>query len=264
MFIKAGLPRRRERFTIAHELGHVLLGWHVGKVVCRPSLGLDTSEGPDVLSSRFRAFMTFRDLEKEATRFAGALLLPRAYLEAAAGSQDMTTILAALDATDMSAHAAIMSLRHHLAPGFVFHVDEAGWIESPSTRTPDGGLDPVKLRRAAHDRGRGTVSGRTVRWYQLVEFADLPDAEDGRTSRELLADLLQPLPMSPEGRSAAAKSIQGSAAGVLSNVTRRTPDQAYAMLREKLRARTDLRDADPALIDAYLTAKIHERYDGIA
>lgn len=265
MFIKAGLPRRRERFTVAHELGHVVLGWHIGDVACHPSPAISQPEVAGDLGERFRAFMTFRDLEKEATTFAGALLLPRSHLERAAAGEDMSDLLAALDAADMSAHAAVMTLRRHLAPGFLFHVAEAGWIDSPSTRTPprndEGGVDTDKLRRTAYDRGRVRLSGRTVRWYQLVEFADLPENPGVRPSREILADLLAPLGLSDAARAASARSIQGSAAGVLSNITRRTPDQAYAMLREKLRVRADLQDADPVLIDKFLAAKVHERYE---
>ena len=56
-------PRRRERFTLAHELGHALIPWHLGVMTCHTDW-----RNPD-------------PEEVEANRFASELLLPRAYVE---------------------------------------------------------------------------------------------------------------------------------------------------------------------------------------
>ena len=58
----------RLRFTLAHELGHIVLPWQVGTAFCHP-------EGTFVASGDFHI-----DLESQANRFATELLIPRAWL----------------------------------------------------------------------------------------------------------------------------------------------------------------------------------------
>jgi len=58
--------RTRVRFTLAHELGHVLIPWHIGNVSDKID---DSSPGED------------SSIEDEANRFASELLIPRAYIE---------------------------------------------------------------------------------------------------------------------------------------------------------------------------------------
>ena len=54
----------RERFTMAHELGHIILPWQTGTIYCHTD---DSLPNHDLL---------YRDLEFEANRFAGELLVP--------------------------------------------------------------------------------------------------------------------------------------------------------------------------------------------
>lgn len=62
----------RQRFTLAHELYHVLYGENVSRVICDMSMGEDKSES-----------------EKEADRFASYLLMPfDALLQYSSGSKD--------------------------------------------------------------------------------------------------------------------------------------------------------------------------------
>ena len=58
------LNRNRERFTMAHELGHVILPWQTGTVFCHTDLAVAMNNS---LYSR---------IEEEANRFAGELLVP--------------------------------------------------------------------------------------------------------------------------------------------------------------------------------------------
>lgn len=73
---------RRRRFTLAHELGHVVLPWHLGLTACIP---VATSFEADPLGptpvSGFLSQARIAEQEAEATRFAGALLVPRRFIE---------------------------------------------------------------------------------------------------------------------------------------------------------------------------------------
>lgn len=58
------IPKTRQKFTIAHELGHIFLPWHKGTIAS------------DINEYNFSAHMMYRDMESEANRFASELLMP--------------------------------------------------------------------------------------------------------------------------------------------------------------------------------------------
>lgn len=70
ILVKAG-PRRRQRFTIAHELGHFLIPTHIpdtpGRFLCSQS---------DLLTLSAKEGERRRSMEVQANRFASLLLMP--------------------------------------------------------------------------------------------------------------------------------------------------------------------------------------------
>jgi Zn-dependent peptidase ImmA (M78 family) len=55
--------QNRKRFTMAHELGHIILPWQTGMMACHIEEGIGLEQ-------------TYRNNEMEANRFAGELLVP--------------------------------------------------------------------------------------------------------------------------------------------------------------------------------------------
>ncbi len=110
----------RRRFTLAHELGHILIPWHVGIIF-----------DEDVQSIETAAAYEYHEMEAEANLFAAELLLPTAIL-----SRRLETFLllkaAPIDhfirelASDAKASllAAILRSFRLLPPGYVFVVVE--------------------------------------------------------------------------------------------------------------------------------------------
>lgn len=64
VWVSTGIPPVRQRFTIAHEIGHIIIPWHTGTIV-------DEIDAPRS-SERGR----YREMEAEANRFAAELLMP--------------------------------------------------------------------------------------------------------------------------------------------------------------------------------------------
>jgi Zn-dependent peptidase ImmA (M78 family) len=62
-------PPTRRRFTLAHEIGHFRIPWHLGTIVCHTDFG--ESDEDDLLH---------RASEGEANTFAYELLLPQQWL----------------------------------------------------------------------------------------------------------------------------------------------------------------------------------------
>lgn len=158
---KNNTGRRRQRFSIGHELGHVIIPWHFGSIECVPD-----RPPPEMASGA--------DQESEAHRFAGALLVPRSFLDQHAGHH-VGAAVAALDETDISASAAVLSLSRNLLPGFCFLVE--GNQEQPTLIKSSGTVTPAsrstqsqeaQFRAMAYDNGEAVVSDRRVLWFQMA------------------------------------------------------------------------------------------------
>jgi hypothetical protein len=69
VWVSKAIPTVRKRFTIAHEIGHIIIPWHSGNIV-------DDIDAPR--SERIEK--KYRELEAEANRFAAELLMPSAWV----------------------------------------------------------------------------------------------------------------------------------------------------------------------------------------
>jgi hypothetical protein len=60
----------RQKFTLAHELGHIVIPWHTGVIISHT----DAEKNLDL-------FWEYREIEAEANRFAAELLMPSPWVE---------------------------------------------------------------------------------------------------------------------------------------------------------------------------------------
>lgn len=63
ILINSEQVKTRKKFTLAHELGHVIIPWHTGTIL---------SDESDTIQGEFE----YREMEGEANRFAAELLMP--------------------------------------------------------------------------------------------------------------------------------------------------------------------------------------------
>jgi Zn-dependent peptidase ImmA (M78 family) len=209
---KNNAGRRRQRFSIGHELGHVIIPWHFGSIECVPDRPpLEMASGGDQ--------------ESEAHRFAGALLVPRSFLDQHA-DRHVGAAVEALDETDISAFAAVLSLSRNLLPGFCFLVEEnqeqATLIKSSGTVTPTlrpGQSQVTKFRAMAYDHGEAVVSDRRVLWFQLAAPVSFSLPADERTTAQLLNDSIAQAE-GKRGDRALVMRINGIVGGLLSKEER--------------------------------------------
>ncbi|WP_294275797.1 ImmA/IrrE family metallo-endopeptidase [uncultured Sphingomonas sp.] len=68
IWVSDGAHRVRRRFTLAHEIGHIKIPWHIGNII-------DKIDGHSKIHSRID-----RQIEAEANRFAAELLMPNVWM----------------------------------------------------------------------------------------------------------------------------------------------------------------------------------------
>ncbi|HZT94769.1 MAG TPA: ImmA/IrrE family metallo-endopeptidase [Gaiellaceae bacterium] len=198
-------PPRRRRFSMGHELGHILIPGHISGEACF------MDEGFYGASTR----------ERDAHSFASEVLMPTRWLaEIIAASADAGEIFEAAEVADVSASAAMLSINRLLPPGHIVVLMKDKIAEmvlaSPLTTAnlPEQGkpLDARVITPLAGDHGSFAFSGRRIMWWAFDETANVTPEADGHTSNDVLAQiLLDVFPDEPGARAHALASINGVA-----------------------------------------------------
>ncbi|MFF0718759.1 ImmA/IrrE family metallo-endopeptidase [Micromonospora sp. NPDC003816] len=226
VFLRSQAPRRRLRFTMAHELAHVLIPWHAGSASCHP----DYNTYEHVMYGR----------EQQADIFASCLMAPDRWIGhlIATHGQDMDALLGEAQQADLSALATVMALRRNLFAGWAFVVHgsiEESIVGTTGTSIPyrsdTGTFDRATLEAVAHARGAVSLNGRTVSWYRLYEVADMPAlAADTRTNTELLREALGQITDDPKRARSLEQSVNGKIGGILREAVGRSPHELFHAL----------------------------------
>lgn len=255
VFVKSmDLPSaRRLRFTLAHELGHILIPWHLGSSHCDPSV-LSVNSLSTLPGSTERT-------EAEANEFAGSILLPYSDLRTTAETAGLQELMESLDSYELSPAATLIRVSKLLRPGFTFNGpfgDSWTTMSSPGTKVPNN----EDLAQSAYDSGQFKIGGKPVMWYltapnELVK----PDA-DPRTATQILRDAISET--CPEGDAATLfNSVNGIVSGALSKDRHRDVAQAYSHVHQWTRNHenipTSLRSSPD--FDLYLRRKAMQRID---
>lgn len=228
VFYKNTDPRGlRQRFTLAHELGHLKLAWHLGNKACEVA---PSETGSDRANGR-------PPEEREADTFASCLLVPDRWLEAVSRTygEDMTGLLEAVSTAQVSTTASLLALRRGLSAGWAFQLNSRpDLITSAGTVTPVAG--PAELTRSAEDHGVYVLQGNNVRWWRLAGRFDIPaEDDDPRSTTELLRSAIR----SHESDPARAKWIEQSANGKVGGGTKddagRPAGEVFASLTYRFR-----------------------------
>ncbi|MDP1652587.1 MAG: ImmA/IrrE family metallo-endopeptidase [Rhodocyclaceae bacterium] len=213
-------PPTRRKFTLAHELGHVLIPWHVG-TICSHIDGNTDSEDEYYVQ------------EGEANRFASELLVPTAWVNDLFHSTNdpAVTLKAIIDTVGISTQAATIKMMQCLPPGFVCTESHPGkstqYHRSPGTViSPPYGED-LELVGRYEQMADGRFSFRhgsyRYRWWFFSRAHEVPTEKLRRPWREALADILASVPS--ERRKFVQQSLNGIVAAAHQN--RGSGDDAY-------------------------------------
>lgn len=105
-------PSHRIRFTLAHELGHVLIPWHLGSIIDNTLLPAEEDK-----------FDEYWYLEAEANRFASGLLMPSIWVKSIIEKQkyDIYKITKQIvKEANVSSHAVTIKIKDTINSGYLF------------------------------------------------------------------------------------------------------------------------------------------------
>lgn len=173
---------RRLRFTFAHELGHILIPWHMGSFLDTLDAKEEEGEGE------------YWKFELEANAFAASLLMPEAYLRDAIDSIENLADLHAkiVQDCDVSAHAATIRLTKSLPGNIVFAVVRDGLVAHAGRTDGTLALPPswnARLPRNLYEYAKhhyvASIDQQTLHWWVLPDKVMI-GGSDSRSWREVL------------------------------------------------------------------------------
>lgn len=122
IYVNSSRPEVRQRFTLAHELGHVVIPWHIGNIVSHTDLTRGDEANFDCHLNQDDS-SEYRQIEGEANRFAAELLIPTKWLVKVLEEVDVFNFEEALQLvirkTGTSRDAALIKVFNALPSGYV-------------------------------------------------------------------------------------------------------------------------------------------------
>lgn len=232
------LTNARRLFTLAHEVGHICLGWHRGTATCGET---------DVFSPRAAAE------EAEANAFAAELLVPEFWLQRLISNAGLPDAIdSAYRLSSASPTTVSLQLARTLHPGWVFvqldrETHEVRYRgQSPGT---DANLPSIGNAWDA-PQAVGPIESweyRPVGWSRIV-WLRYPTssplaAPTVEPASAILRRILEDLPPTPEGREHLIHSVNGVCGAAKNRVEPGfTAEEMAALLWQRIDARPKLRD----------------------
>jgi IrrE N-terminal-like domain len=235
VLVDNGQHETRQRFTLAHELGHILLPWHIGNFAC------DTGQ------AKTEAAWANTDDEPEANGFAAELLVPAQWLDeliAERGDERVGPLTDAVLASGVSTWVTCFRLVERLPSGHVYAVVDSAATVLHSGQTELTGIDPPnrgrELQRARLDAFASqieeiTFGTRTIIWWTFRDGEGDFVAPPG-DSRDLLLELARryATPSEPVDR---IRQRCGGAIGYAFGLARKEGETSNSQLRARFRGR---------------------------
>lgn len=191
----------RRRFTLAHEIGHIIIPWHTGTIV------------DDIEIPRTGEKSKYREMEAEANRFAAELLMPSTWVTALSERSEHAAALmhSVREIAQVSFPAAFLKAAKFGRPGFVGAEVRQG-VVIRSLRTPETNSRPPELSTpieliqmpAAHAPQIVQGTDSQYYWWKIRETID-DSGNDLPSWRSILEDILIEIP--PEFRPKTRSSV---------------------------------------------------------
>lgn len=203
--LNARNPPTRQRFTLAHELGHLLIPWHTGSIIDH----LDVTQA--------RAADNYWEFESEANTFAAELLMPSQWVSRLlTEAQNMAQLHARIAReSEVSLLAAAIRLSQLLPKNFVVAVERDGIVEF-SYRTEGTLANALLWERAfpgeAYDycerHDVAITESRRIHWWKLPDSYVISES-DKRPWRDILNSIVNELGLSPPEQTRIKLSVNG-------------------------------------------------------
>jgi len=238
IFVNKRKPRSRQIFTVAHEIGHIVIPWHTGNEITT----LDEADTP--LTSYFAC-------EREANRFASELLMPLNWVKQLLGNADgkiESVLREIVETCEVSPIAAMLRVSAALPTGYVWAIANAdGYIiksgRTHGTLVRQASADGTILIANAYSFAVSTeifsYSRTKYGWWSFVGNIP-PNGSDARTWREVLNGILDDLNYQGAERKRVSSVVSSISGYILGQRQGGTVADRYAQVLSRFEQRDEL------------------------
>lgn len=190
VIVNSDISFKRQIFTLAHELGHIIIPWHLGTIV------------DDIYSQGYKDF-EYSIIEQEANRFAAELLMPSEWVveKYTENNNDISKLHSHLvNVCKVSDQAAAIRIVDLLPKNIIYCAESYGTVlhsgrtnltaafpQEPNTRF-DKDFYPYFDKYFTV-----TFGNSSYHWWQLSSKVKIETNEDNRTWREVLDSIVNDL-----------------------------------------------------------------------
>jgi hypothetical protein len=241
IIISRRIAQTRRRFTLAHEIGHILIPWHMGTFACH------TTNAAVCLGDHL-----YITTEAESNRFASALLLPPQWLSnvASSGMSPGQMVKFVVSAAAVSAEAVCLALCRVLSEGHLFVlIDKNGFVAmaaaSPnsSIRVPVKGehlhIEEYSKRCALHE-ALAASGDRCIHWWKYAVNTQISFHSEHRSSKEILKAIVEAAAFGQTQAKSMAQSVAGIIGAAYGGRRPERAEELFGLLRQSFTARSDL------------------------
>jgi IrrE N-terminal-like domain len=213
-------PSTRQRFTMAHELGHLLIPWHTGTII---------DEVDSIESVSADGYLTMED---EANAFAAELLMPSQWIsELIRFERNLAEVhRKTYECCEVSPLAAALNIAQKLPPNIMFAAVRDGLVEFSGrtkdtvARRPTNG-EPLASDAYDYCEDHFSVAsspGRVFHWWKFPDEMNMTSI-DNREWRDLLDQILLDIGIPSDAITKTKKSINGILGAANGSVKRNGP-----------------------------------------
>lgn len=190
VILSNSMPQFRQRFTLAHELGHILIPWHTGNIIDVVNEG----ESPEADS--------YWQTEAEANSFAAELLMPRDWIINLISdrSTDYAKVHGLIsEKCEVSLLAAAIRFKEILPSNLIYACEHANAVEFSGKTNGTianalgwGSAFPKKPFAYCEKHYTAIIGKRVLHWWLLPKTISIKVTDD-RGWREILCHILNDL-----------------------------------------------------------------------
>lgn len=234
IFINRFSDHNRKRFTLAHELAHIIIPWHVGSIVSH------------INSYQFFVDRIYTQIEAEANRFASEILLPYEWLQKKLkyfnGDPIHFTSKIAKKA-EISFHSTTISVLNILPPGYLLAViSENGVVINSGRSIGTVAREPQKneiikditnFYPGVTDIKSDEIGPLTFVWWHYDDHKEKIRDCDTREWRDVINIILDDIGITGDDAKKLLQRMNGVIGAVNSMNKQGTPNDLYQILFHK-------------------------------
>lgn len=247
IYINSLCPEVRQRFTLAHELGHAIIPWHIGNIVSHTEVRRDEKETSLNFQLNRNGDHEYRQIEGEANRFAAELLIPTSWLTRILTEINIfsfkETLLEVMQKSGTSRDTALIKIFNALPPGYTCAEIDSSKIVINSFMSSDTQVYRLSLNTDCTSEPYSTHKEKAFfnlgdRNYILWSFEnsiELPNEIDNSSWRENLDTILK-----DTGLESKWQSINTILPSLFQSVKEQPDSEVYSRIVHRYSERDDL------------------------